>query len=311
MKKIRICSLALMLMGNSFSQTIRSQKIMINEFIGIKGREAGLFACFLSVVNTLWWCDNKKITPVVSLGKESLYYQEGGYNGSDEPWEYYFYPVSKISVSDAKRHPGAQRWKGWGDPAGKGIQQTECWAKRYKQHLDKSYRREFHAIIKKYIRVKPVILDKVESFYLLQMKEKNTVGIHLRGTDKKLEAPPISIEEICNAANQYALDLPNCQFYIASDDENLLNRAKQLLNGPIIYYSSFRSSNGNPVHFMDGKTYSKAKLGEEALIDALLLARCTKFVHTRSNLSSSVLFLNPELDNKLLTDEKYCPLNPR
>ena len=311
MKKIRAYSLVLILIGHNFFQTIASPKIMVNHFIGIKGREAGLFACFLSVVNTLWWCDKNNITPVVSWGKESLYYQEGGYNGSEEPWEYYFYPVSEIPVSVATSQPEAQIWTGWGDPDGTGIQQTECWAKRYKSHLDKSYRREFHAVIKKHIRIKPVILDKVENFYLRQMRGKTTIGIHLRGTDKKLEAPPISIEEICKAANQYALALPNSQFYIASDDENLLSRAKHLLNGPIIYYNSFRSANGQPIHFMDGKAYSKAKLGEEALIEALLLARCTKFVHTRSNLSSSVLFLNPELDNKLLTDEKFCPLNTR
>ena len=93
----------------------------------------------------------------------------------------------------------------------------------------------------------------------------------------------------------------NVQFFVATDEQKLLEEAQELLSGPVIYCDSYRSLNGEPLHRPKKKQdYSKAKLGEEVLIETLLLSKCNGFVHTRSNVSTAVLFFNPELENKVL-----------
>lgn len=127
---------------------------------------------------------------------------------------------------------------------------------------------------------------------------------------KKRENKPVSVERICKEANLLAEVMPGCQFFIATDEEKLLTKAKSLLRGPVIYCDSYRSLDGTPV-FLGSKPYSKAKLGEEVLIEVMLLSRCDKFIHTPSNVSIAVLFFNPELDNKVLHRERKFKKVPK
>lgn len=304
MKKILASSLMWLVMQQVGIQGNPTREVMIIEV----GWGGGFFAAFLSTLNNARWCVKKNIIPVMAWGRNSMFYQEGGYNGSTEPWEYYFEPISEIAVTDAQNIPGVRRWGGYNNPDNEGPGSTWCHSSDYWIHLDQSHRREFKSFITNYVRIKECILVKVENFYKKYMQNKNIIGIHLRGTDKKIEAIPVSIESICQAANDFASKLPNCQFFIATDEQSLLDKATELLNGPVISYDSYRSINGSPVHFSSGENYSKGKIGEECLIEAILLSRCSKFVHTRSNMSSAVLILNPELENRVLTDEINCPL---
>ena len=58
---------------------------------------------------------------------------------------------------------------------------------------------------------------------------------------------------------------------------NLLEQAKRELNGPVIYYECQRfwestaPASGNKLH---------PKLGEDVLVEAMLLSQCDFFVHT-------------------------------
>lgn len=115
----------------------------------------------------------------------------------------------------------------------------------------------------------------------------------MRGTDKWKETRPVDPEIILAEANKYA-DL-GYQFLVASDENKLLEMAKSTLRSKAIFYDAKRSDDDKPVY-----RYSNAKMGEEVLIEAQLLARCDKFIHTKSNVSTAVLFFNPNLENTLL-----------
>ncbi len=269
----------------------------------------GFFSCFFAVLNHLSWCEKNNVRLIVNWGKNSHYYQDGGYNGSTEPWEYYFYPVSGITCHEALRlHKRSRAWRHKNRaPDKSAIPQTLCTYRGYKKTLEKPYRRYIHSIIKKYIKIKPQISQKIDVFYDQKIRNRPTVGIHLRGTDKQIEVTPVSAKTICDAANELAASLIDPQFFIATDDARLLEQAKSLLNGPVVTYDSFRSTDGNPIH-MGKNDHNRVSLGEEVLIETLLLSRCDKFVHTRSNVSSAALFFNPELENRLVFDPRTCPL---
>jgi hypothetical protein len=248
----------------------------------------GFFAAFLVTLGHIDWCERNGFTPVVYWDDQSLFYQPGGYNGSvSNVWEYFFQPVS-----DLRYVPGDPINRGYLTPDGAfwigGIFES-CFSK------DKTnYCQALKLLIDKYVRIKPEVMLKLQSFYRQYMAGKKTIGIHLRGTDKHLEYVSPAPEIILHEANKFSA--LGYQFLIATDEERLLELAKKSLAGPVIAYNAHRSTNGVPVHVGAGIYGYPAQAGEEVLIEALLLAFCDKLIHTCSNVSMGTLCFNPKID---------------
>jgi hypothetical protein len=100
------------------------------------------------------------------------------------------------------------------------------------------------------------------------------------------------------------------EFFVATDDESLLNLAKKHLIKMPIHYNATRSQNGNPIHCgSNGILSNKKKLGEEVLIEAILLSRSDFFIHTNSNVANAVCCFNPNIKNFFFDCRKeysYC-----
>lgn len=251
----------------------------------IGARNFGFFSNFFAVLINLHWCLKNKKTPVIYWDAQFPYYQPQGYNGSTNAWEYYFLPVSHQSI-----HHGDAINRSYCAPNNLYI----IWWD-YDKML--KYREAFHALIKTYIHVKEPILKKVELFYDHHMKGKKTIGIHIRGTDKHTESPPVDISKFIKQAKTYPKEY---QFYVATDEHALLNTIKkELKDYTIIHYDAYRSDDKEPIHYKN--IPHKAVLGEEILIETLLLSRCDLFIHAHSNVALAALYFNPKLENVLLT----------
>lgn len=239
---------------------------------------AGFFSNFFGALNRLWWCEQVNRIPVIYWDQHTLYWQPEGYKGTYNAWEYYFEPVSELSYE-----PGDSIDHGYWPPQAPTIDFA---------HFadDKNGRRFAKQYVDRYIQIKPYILKQVEEFYQKYMNGKRTIGIYVRGTDKHVEVTPVPLSMIVEVAQQFA----GCQFFVATDEESILEFLKKSLPGPVIHTNCYRSQTGKAIHF---SSPCKAKAGEEVLIDALLLARCNEFMHTISNVSKAVLVFNPELDN--------------
>ena len=260
----------------------------------------GLFACFFGALNNIRWCKKNNVVPVVKWGEASLYYDADGYNGASEPWEYYFEPVSTLKYEDAILRKDTIYRDVDAAPDGSKIPAT--FHTQYYKSIEKDYRRSFYRIIVDHTKIKPQVLDQVETFYNDNLAGRKVIGIHMRGTDKYKEHKnkKTSVEAICQLANARAKSFPQCVFFVATDEERLLLEAQELLKGPVVYYECFRSLNGMGIHNSSKHGYNKAKLGEEVLIETLLLSKCDLFIHTKSNVSTAVLFFNPDLENVLV-----------
>ena len=296
---IRIFFVAIIigLIGSLNAAGDRSHFVKNNRLVIGADPERGFFGCFISALNNLAWCDKNKVFPIIYWDKNSCYYDGAGYNEipnssfSYNAWEYYFEQVSTHTYKE--KDP---QWQGFRDLDGKGVSLLKDLGEKYNT---KKYRDQMHKIIKKFIQIKPSVLKKVDQFYQKHMDGIITIGLHIRGTDKFTEVKPVSLDAFFQAAREAAKNYPNCQFFIATDEASILEEAQRKLPGKVIYYDSYRSVNGKPLH-THTKGYSKAKLGEEILIEALLLSRCDVFIHTVSNVSMCVLFINPDINNILL-----------
>lgn len=246
--------------------------------------QAGFFSSFCQIVNHLVACEKHKRTPVVYWDQNSFFYQRNGYNGSYNAWEYYFEPVSPLSYTPGdKIHADyfarSKFFIPWAP-----IQ--ACYSPKLRVFV--------HQIIQRYIRIKPVILAKINAFKQEKMQGITTIGIHLRGTDKRKEVQQTNPLGILNHANYIANCVgQNCQFFIATDEEKLLELARQTLNRPVICYNSIRSTTGQAVH-INGND-NKALLGEQVLIEAKLLSECEYLLHTLSNVSMAACYFNPQV----------------
>src|SRR5690606_31893810 len=115
------------------------------------------------------------------------------------------------------------------------------------------------------------------------------IGIHYRGTDKITEASYISydkvLQEIKNQIKNIKVDF---KIFIATDDQNFLDYIKSYFKYKydIVYLNYYRSSNNLPIHINPTKDYSAYKIGEDALMDCILLSKCNILIRTHSSLSS-------------------------
>jgi hypothetical protein len=267
------------------------------KFVIGSAEKEGFFSSFLAVLNNLAWADKVGNTPVVQWNEISYYYQPEGYNGSYNPWEYYFAPVSEETY-----RPGDKLHQWCCAPDSSTI-----WSSFFSDldQFNAETRFEGKALIDKYIRIHPSILEKVDQFYQQKIAKKFTIGIHLRGTDRYTkQAKTAMVRDTIDAALRIAKETgKKCQFFIATDEESLLDYAKTNLKGKVLFCDSIRSKDGQPIHSASGR--SAAQLGEEILIEALLLSKCDHFVYSLSCVPLAVLLFNPSLPHEYLPPYRW------
>ncbi len=256
----------------------------------------GLFLASINcVLNHIWWCEKNNRIPVVYWDSRSPYYNSQGFNGKRNAWEYYFEPVSDINPTPPR------------PPAMKFTPTTPDTVIFSHRIIDQPKRHLASEFIKKYIKIRPVIMHKIDRFYVQNMEGKHTIAIHLRGTDKGREERLIPPEKIIPVALKYAR--PDTQFLLASDEERLMKRMIQLLHGrKVIYYDCYRSPNsGNPVLSKKPKP-SRGQMGEDVLVEVSLMARSDMLIHTLSNVSSAALYFNPDLEHVTVRQAGLTPI---
>ncbi len=280
MNKIKFILLALLIC----SSNILSKQLTIGLTKDAGTGLPGLFVSFRFVLACLPWHEKTKVPLAVYWDKKSVYYQPEGFNGvKDNVWEYYFEPLSKAQ-------PSKPFHAMYCAPDNSYILSFNTMNK-----IDKPYRRYVNYFIKKYIKIKAPILKKIYDFYQANMAGKKTVGIHVRGTDhyEEVNAEPLSV--IINKANEFK----DVQYLVATDEQKILDELKKYLNGKVISYDCYRSTDGysiQPSHH-NIKRPHPAQYGEDVIVEVSLLSKCDIFLHGLSNVAMAVLYFNPESDN--------------
>lgn len=258
--------------------------------------------------------------------KSCLYYNADGYNNSGNPWEYYFEPVSSATIDDVRdtRCSISDIFQvGFHDLKISSLNDKfliynlhsytplNLWQhvmlspkfdseEEYKKSDLYLHRNTVHQYIKKYVKIKQQISAKIDDFAKKHLTE-NTLGVHIRGTDKKSESahgqrPFVSIEDYIRHIEKYIRDNKNASIFVASDNNEAIRRIFQNFPRSNIVVSNCTRmpSYGSvvPIHLSQ---HSGPLAGEEALIDCVLLSRCSHIVCTDSNLSAAALYFNPDV----------------
>ena len=262
----------------------------------------GFFSSFFGVINNIIYAEKTHRIPVIYWDKRSLYYDPENNNGLTNAWEYYFEPVSDFDWRKTNiDHTNYVAPDGFSINVNKTL------------YVDLTLRLFVHEYIAKYIKIKSHLLRKIDLFFDAHLKNKSIIGIHLRGTDKSvfidgmMPVDPLNILEKANALAE-KINEPY-EFFVATDDQRLLNLAVQKLRKPPVYYDAKRSKTNNPLHCGVSKVKNPSLLGEEVLIEAVILSRSHFFLHTNSNVANAVCCFNPHIKNFFFDcdkDSRHC-----
>jgi len=129
------------------------------------------------------------------------------------------------------------------------------------------------------LKIKDEYLDKFETKRLELGIDENTLGIQIRGTDKKQEIPEIEIQNIFNLIDGVKKE----KIFVATDDKYYLDGLLTRYGGRIVYDDSLQISSGSQsIHH---NCFNRSQINEEVLSSVYLLSKCSHFLYSFSNVS--------------------------
>lgn len=244
---------------------------------------AGLFATMNYVVGALDLYERGTFRGLtVNFGKGGLYYDSAV--GSNW-WNYYFEPI--YLPTKKKQTPRIMTLREADQSLRSGLKMTRMRA---------------YEILHRYVRPLPHIQNQINAFAATYFQDKTVVGVHYRGTDKKAEAPRVPYEKIYEAID--ALEFQDFLLFVATDEAAFLAEISARYPGRVVAAEAMRSTDGSPLHFNTSHQY---QVGEEAVIDCLLLSRCDLLIRTPSFLSLYTTYFNPHMP-VLLIENSFSSL---
>ena len=294
-------------------------------------RMAGLFSHVIEFLKMMSVVDKLKDKPIVVPYwiNDTPYWSASGHHGKKNVFEYYFEPINNFTIDDALPVvPTAQeiseiniRYPGYRNRNKQillryevnGFPEDVCIVACNKNHIDgKPSNLDLH----KYIKVRPFILKKVKEFRTKFMDGQHVIGVHIRGPNQyELRNPlrnlkynykrngsldNVPFKEYFALVDYHLREHPNSRILVATDDSQVLEKFKERYKERVIHYNAKRAVGGE-THLINKdnpllKNESKAILGEEVLIEVLLLSKSDYFIYGPSNISHAIILWSPQLE---------------
>ena len=277
--------------------------------IRMNNSRAGFFAQVQFAINQIRYAEAKGMVPVVHFGPDSINGPNAYYEESAGPnvWEYYFEPVADLTLDQAReliRRTGRRLltlnyWELW---------RLHHWEPRsvftypygYFRHVDDKTTRfdsEWWAqqrargrrLVRRYVRVRPEIRRRVGP-----LRRRSASGRPCSGstsgaptsTDVGAGArlarivPP---EEYYPFIDAFLDEHPDAGVFVATDQLQFRDMLARRYCERVVWYSAMLSQSDVGIFQMrePGGRGNRDK-GEEVLVDALLLARCTRLLKCTS-----------------------------
>lgn len=246
---------------------------------------SGFFSVMQMVLFILMYCDEKSLTPCISA-RGGLY---GDAEGTIDWFSSFFESVNGKAAAPLAHRVRKSTVR---DLVQLGFRQ------RYETQLQlKSASELFFA----HYRPAGHIVDEVDAICGKLEIGASTLGAHFRGTDKSLEAIPVSWSDFCRQIETTLAENPHLSnVFVSSDEQAFLDYfVVWPFSRPVKVAPAKRLAYGNtPIHFSG---YPGLEIGREALVSSLLLSRCGYLVKTPSYLSAWSRIFNPSLPVKLVS----------
>jgi hypothetical protein len=170
---------------------------------------------------------------------------------------------------------------------------------------------EFRNKLRPYLIFKQHIIDKVNTFIDSNFSNKKVLSIHKRGTDlfsdtghAKNQEHLFDYDFIKNRVNKIIGNYD--AIFLATDEQETLDKFKYEYGSKILTYATTRAERGNKAGLHISSIYKSPEkkyiLGEEAIIDTILMSKCDYSFCVRSNLSLLNIILRDDFNYEFIDD---------
>lgn len=249
--------------------------VIWHDFLG-----SGFFSNFKQVVLHIKLAEHLGMTPVVDCQNfKTLYSEQDPVNNTTNSWEYYFKQVSPHTLEEVYQSKRVFFCSGEFPrdisfnnlPKGKeaGFYKGES----YKEFVEK--RIELQDAVKDEVK-------KYEHFF-----KKRTLGIHFRGKEMNIaQHHPFgaTVEQMLRYTDEIITKFNIEQIFLATEEKDYLDLFIKKYGSKVVFYDAFRVSKVNAYNLKNPRPQHRYLLGMDALVDALLLARCTGLLYGPSGI---------------------------
>lgn len=178
----------------------------------------------------------------------------------------------------------------------------------FKNPLKVEHYRKF---IKSFLNFKQPLIDKAYKYWVNNFKDNKILSIHRRGTDM-FAMGGHAWRSRHLISDEYVLGKINClhrdfdKIFVATDEQSFVDLMVTNFGDKILTYSTMRIRGQEKIglHFKYAKSNSETKhiLGEEALIDSILMSKSNYACHMRSNISLLSILLRNDYNYEFIDD---------
>lgn len=244
----------------------------------------GLFSYILTNIGHLAHAEKKGYLPVIDMQNFPNTYLPDDKLGIENSWEYYFEQPTDLSLKEAYTSDRVAF-----SPAYPFIYPSDASVFFHQKKLIQAKWRKY---VKKYIKLKPHVVQHVDEVYNRLFKPgERVLGIKCRGTDyvaMKPEGHPVQpeISDVIAMAHKLIKEYDIDKIFIATEDESIENIFLEEFPGITIKSEQVRPQYDG-IHWITElhapRENDEYFSGLEYLTTILLLARCNCFISGRNS----------------------------
>ena len=246
----------------------------------------GFFAELRFIMHELFFAERFGLLPVVKMPQNSYYAENEPINGTTNPFEYYFQPVSEISLASAEKSCALVEHNWYQRQYIKKIYNLKS------GYLPSDlYLKEMARLVNKYIKFNSIMNEYLNKETKKILNNTKTLGVHVRGSDFKrhyINHPNIvTIDEYLEETSKIMENNKYSRIFIATDDIDALKRFSSVFKEKLSYYDDvIRTDSDETVMRSDSeRNMHHFLLGREVIRDMVTLSRCDGIVAGLSNVS--------------------------
>ena len=260
---------------------------------------AGLFSNLIYVLNHLKIADSNKFIPIVDMKNFiTIYNEKKNVKKTKNAWEYYFVNNAKYNLLNVYKSE-------------KVIITGNKFIKSFSHNISTN---EFRALFKKYFKIKKEFLQTAKKFSEKNFKNEKILAIHYRGTSYKTSANhpfPATTKQANEYINFLIKKYKYTKIFLCTEDLNFFYFMKKKFKNKILFLDTYRSLKDDSFRIYP-RTFHRYKLGKEILIEALIMTYCNGFLHSKTNVSEFIKFIDRKkkinfftLDNGFNSSNEY------
>ena len=243
-------------------------------FIINRSPGAGLFSNLTFVLNQLKFCEEKRFIPIIDMENfTTIYNEREKINNSFNSWDYYFEKINNYNIKDVYKSSNI-------------IFSNSKFQK--KMPIDIQSKELNNAF--KMIKIKKKFLYKAKSFYKKKFLTNDKIlGVHFRGSTYKTarrHAYPSTISEMIKNLDELMKKFKYNKIFLVTEEQEYLDELKKRYNQELIYYPSYRMTKIDSFKIYPRYNH-RFQLGEESIIEMLLLSKCQGITYVKSNIVSA------------------------